>query len=725
MTSLNLMNKSSMRGIFLSAVLLFSITLISIPNNVYGEEISANSIGLEETTIIEFTNELDKEINTFRIWLGSDFNFKSFKTEKGWTGEKTPQGVIIFTTSEPIKKGESVKFGVKTDNKNPGINWKAIDIKSEQQGMGKVLPEDIPKVVENTEIKSVKSTEEKPTETSTDVGILSDSVFRIVPEKPNVGSSIRVTGDNFGSTEEFDFYIDNSKIGSFVTDDNGHFMTTMKIPENQNAGRVDFKVKDSEGKEKKFSVRIGEIDNRIAKENIKLTIKGIPNVIYRGDLLKISGTGDPNSAVTGEIKNPDGEIINSRTAEIDAKGNWELEPIIIPLDTPFGKYSATITDGRQNLLKTWEVQTDKKIVIVPSKLKFDLGETMRFNGTGIPNEKIELVLEDPLGKELYSDIRQLDESGFVQFEFETDQNFIKGTYSLIASQGIEKEFIFAGMAVLPTIPVNLEFDKLNYKSGETAHITLTGQPSEIVSLLLIDPSDKPKGETISIKLQPDGTGKYEIDLAGFGAGVYSAVVSKGSAQSTEVFTVGLQTGSGEIKINTTKLDYSPGDSILVLGDTGQNVLLKITLFDENGNEIRTIETFSDKNGKISEGSFRIPSNGNPGMWTINAKSGSNFDTTEIKVLGTLEDGMAVSITDAPKLDGVNNFIKIHIVGAQQTVKIEMVAPDGDIIEELEFPASGSGEINQPWMIPKETEPGIYTIKVADAFSSAETTFEIK
>ena len=27
----------------------------------------------------------------------------------------------------------------------------------------------------------------------------------------------------------------------------------------------------------------------------------------------------------------------------------------------------------------------------------------------------------------------------------------------------DKEFVFAGLGQLPTIPVNLEFDKLNYK----------------------------------------------------------------------------------------------------------------------------------------------------------------------------------------------------------------------------------------------------------------------
>jgi len=110
MNRLNYMNKSSRRGIFLSITLLFSIILVSIPLNVNAEEINVKSFSFEETTIIEFTNNSGGDVNTFGVWLESDFNFKSFKTEKGWIGEKNSQGIIIFTSSETIKPGESVKL---------------------------------------------------------------------------------------------------------------------------------------------------------------------------------------------------------------------------------------------------------------------------------------------------------------------------------------------------------------------------------------------------------------------------------------------------------------------------------------------------------------------------------------------------------------------------------------------------------------------------------------
>ena len=211
---------------------------------------------------------------------------------------------------------------------------------------------------------------------------------------------------------------------------------------------------------------------------------------------------------------------------------------------------------------------------------------MTFNGTALPNMSVEIILEDPLGKEIFSDIIQVDDLGFLKFEFKTDQTSTKGTYTVIATQGKDKEFIFAGIGQLPSIPVNLEFDKLNYKAGDIALISLSGKASDIVSLLIIDPSDKPKGKTISITLQPDGTGKYNLNLQNYTSGVYTAVVSKGSTQNSEIFTVGLQTGSGEIEINTTKLNYLPGDSILILGNTGSNVLLTVTLMDPDGNELK-------------------------------------------------------------------------------------------------------------------------------------------
>ena len=710
MSSQENMYKSLVKGIFITNFILLSLVFIITPSEAFAE-VDVKSIAVDETAIIEVTNNSNNEIEAFRVWVGSGFSFESFKTQEGWSGEKTPQGVIIFTSEDTIKPNESVKFGVKTDKVTSSINWKAVGNNNIQLDTGKIVPEEVSGTIEDSTSGETMSTE---------------STFRIVPEKPNVGSTIRVTGDKFGQSQEFDFYMDSKKIGSFETDKNGHFMTTMKIPEDGKAERVDFKIKDQEGNEKNISIRLGDGKNRVLTENVKLTIKGIPDIVHRGDFLEVFGTAQPSSGITIKVTNEDGEIINTRTAEVDSKGDWKLEEVVVvPLDTPFGDYNALISDGREEEEVSWTVESDKIITIVPSSSKYDPGETFEFSGTGIPDEPVEVVLEDPLGNEIFSDIIQADKSGEIEFEYKTEQTTLEGTYTLIATQEKHKEFSFVGLGQLPTIPVKLEFDKLNYKSSEKAEISLVGKPSEIVSLLIIDPSDKPKGDPTSITLQPDGRSTYLLDLKGYSSGVYTAVISKGTSQSSEVFTVGLQIGSGEIHINTTKEDYSPGDSVLILGDTNSNILLDIIMIDPNGNQIKSKETFSDKNGKISEGSFRIPSDAESGEWEITAKSGPNFHTIKIEVISTEEEGMIIAITEGPKIAGIGESINIEVFGAKQTVDIQIIDENNKIIEELAFPASSTGEINQPWIIPRDTEPGTYTIKASDAFNSAEKTFEIK
>ena len=709
------MIRSSARGMmFLSIVVLFSVMVIAGPADVYGQDVSITSIGLEETALLKVTNESDEQISMLRIWLGDDYSFKSFKAQDGWVGEKNEYGIIIFTSADPIKPGESVRFGVKTDKPTSKINWKVLNEKDVLIDTGISVPKNL-----STEDKNPIVIED-PVETMT-----SESTFRIVPEKPNAGSSIRVTGDNFGPLQEFDFYIDTKMVGSFETNENGHFMTTMEIPDDQSPDRVDFKVVDKKDKEMIVSLRIGEADDRIPNaEHIPLTIQGVPKIIHRGDFLEIFGTGKPNGAITTTINTSDGDIINARTAEIDSKGDWKLEPIIVALDTPFGKYSATIKDGNDERLIFWDVESDKTILVFPTSLKFDQGETMKFNGTATVNQSIEFILEDPLGNEIASDIVQPDSTGYVEFLFVTTQNTREGTYTLISTQEKEKEITYVGLGQRASIPVNLKFDKLNYKSGETAIITLSGKASEVVSLLVLDPSDNEVGNVTKITLEPDGSATHTIELKGYASGVYTATLLNKKGVN-EIFSVGLQTGSGEIKINTIKEDYHPGDPILILGETGANVLLTITMANPDGEIIKTKETFSDKHKKISEKSFRIPTDAKPGMWVIKAQSGSNYAVTEIEVLGVHVKGMIVTVTAGLDYRGYDNTVDIHVVGAKQTVEIEIIAEDGEVIAELSRQASGGGEINMPWLIPKDIVPGIYTFKVSDAFKKAETTFEIQ
>ena len=175
---------------------------------------------------------------------------------------------------------------------------------------------------------------------------------------------------------------------------------------------------------------------------------------------------------------------------MDSKGNWKLyESINIPFDSVLGKYSIILSDGRNQVLKNWIVETDKIIIINPGKNVFEAGEVIKFNGTVSPNQQLQLILENDFGDEVAVETIEIGETGFMEFEYQTVENEDKeGTWTLIATQGNNKEFIFVGYDVLPTIPTKLEFNKMNYKTTESAIIHFSGEPSSKLRMIIVSPS---------------------------------------------------------------------------------------------------------------------------------------------------------------------------------------------------------------------------------------------
>lgn len=711
---------------FLAIALLASIIAATGGEQLFAQaqnekSISVKSTAFEQTTLIEFTNNGETQVDTFRLWLGADVNFKSFKTEKGWTGTKNSQGVLVFKTDIPVEPGESVKFGIKTDKPKPGINWKALDRQDNEIGIGRATAEDINNNDNNQENKSKdKSQDQQPAS-----GILSNSVFRLVPEKPNVGSTIRVSGQNFAPNENLEFFIDNQKLESFQTNNDGNFMITTKIPNNTNPDRVNFIVKDTQGNEKTVSLRLGEGEEVLNQdaESIELTVKGLPSTAYRGAAITGSGTATPGSTVTASIKDPDGNTLTTNATEVNQRGEWSFESII-PNKGPLGKYIVEISHRGEKLVRELEVETSEKIVFSPTRLKFNPGETISFNGTGIPNEQIELIFKDPRGSELFSDIIQLDETGKFSFEYPTEKSTSEGTYTLFAIQGKEEESSLVGLGQLPASQLTLRLDKLNYKSSEDAIIKISGPAEATVNLLVIDPADKDKlSETI--KLGPNGKTEYTLDLQGYSSGVYTAIAKRGSSQFSETFTVGLQVGSGEINVRTTKTEYLPGEPILVLGNSNPNVLIDLILVDPDGNEIKKRTTFTNKEGIMSDNSFRVPSDAKPGTWTIKAQSGSNFGTISLEINPSVEEGLTVRAENID-ISGGQRGLEISGANAEgNTVVIEIISSEGEIIDEITIKVTDERKFKTPWIIPGDTPPGEYTIKARDAHKNiSETTVDI-
>lgn len=714
---------------------LAAAALLLAPPAAGAAGVEASGVVLGRTAVIEFANGSDGPLGMIRVWFDDPGELDRFKAEDGWTGTKTAQGTLVLTSARPVEPGASVKVGIVTSSEVPAINWKVLDGRESEVDTGRLLPEQLASLAAPEEPPdppapdrpdpSDPPAEEPPGPSGSVTG---DSVFRIVPDKPVPGSPIRVAGERFGPSQGFDFFIDSEKLGSIRSDADGRFMATMEIPGDQEPDRVEFRIRGPDGMESKISVRIDEPAEAAPppdEEEVVLSITGIPDVVHRGDFLEVGGTGRPGSVITGEIMNPEGEIVNSRTVSVGSDGRWELDPIIVPIDTPLGGYSATITDGRETVVTEWAVESGKVIAIVPNTIRYSAGDTIVFNGTAAPGEPIELILEDPFGNELYANTLATGENGTVGFEYEIPRESMDGTYTLIAAQGDESELIFFGIGQLPSIPIRFEFDRINYRSGDVAEIDITGKPSEVYNLLVINPSDQQVGDTVTVGLRPDGRGSYMLDLDGYPTGVYTAVIGRGSVQSSGIFTVGLQQGSGEITISTTKTEYHRGDPILVLGSTANaNSLLAMSLIDPGGHVVRKTSTFSNSNARISEDTFRIPSDAAAGTWQVSAQSGANLAKIDILVLEAAIEGIVIHVTEG-EIPALGRVLNIEIQGGEQTVQIEIIDDIGQTIATLEFPATSDGRYVTPWIIPRDIVPGTYTIRATDLSDSAETTYVIE
>jgi len=596
----------------------------------------------------------------------------------------------------------------------PGINWKAIDTNDNQLQIGKTLV---------TEFPSKPSQDMKTISPEGDSSILGDAIFRLVPEKPNVGSTIRVIGEKFVSNQEFDFYIGNRLLESFETNQDGHFMFTTKIPDNEKAERVNFVVKDKLGFEKSLSLRIGEsTGTMVFREERPLTISVIPSVLHRNDQVNVTGTASPGGTIVATIRDFNGNIVSTIDVDVDSRGNWEYNTTVAA-DTLFGKYSAEITDGKNMILRAWEVKSDKKIQVFPAQVRYEPGDIIVFNGTAIPDKQLEIIIEDPTGKEVHYEILDIGMSGEVYLEFTTEFSSVKGTYVLYASQIEENEIILVGLGQLPQEVIIVKPDKINYSGENIAKITIQGEPSTNVNFLIVDPGDQEKLREI-ITLGPDGNYVYELDLSGYASGVYTAIAKRGGSQGSDVFSIGLQIGSGSIEIRTIKQTFLSGDSILILGESGNNILLTLSLRNPEGLIIKEKETFTDKEGLFSESSFRIPADATEGVWILRAQSGPNFKELEVEVIGDISEGLIFSPLEVEQFEGQEG---LHISGKGaegSRVFIDIFDTEGEKIITLDTPISGGGDFTTLWLIPKDINPGEYTIEARDNFNSVTTTYAL-
>ena len=697
--------------VVLSVLVVFSISEVSAE-----EKISVSAKSFDNTIIIEFENEEKNtsNIKTVKIWLSADNSFKSFKSDLGWGGGEYSDGqLLVFTASNPLKPGESVKFGVITDKKASGINWKVLDENDILLGSNTVSSQEIS--------ESSAVVEERIDDGTVPSGEKLYGTKMFVPEKIRIDSNTRLIGNGFGPEQTLKLYLNDDLLKSVKTDLNGNFITTITIDATVMAGTNEFIIMDESGNTQITNINIDAAKNRFKKTVSDFEITNITTEVKLDETLTISGKAEPKSSIIMTLSNADGDKEKIRVVSVDVNGEWIFEEIV-SRDSSLGTKSLLMKNQQNYVQRDILVKSDKSIIISLPATRYNPGDVITLSGTGLPNKDVTIIIKDAEDKIIHYEILNGKNSGNISFEYTTEKLAPTGTYTLIANQEGETDVNLFGIGQYPTSQIVVLMDKKSYISSSTVQMNIIGPPSTGLMLVVIDPSDNNKfSDTIITNSQ--GKIKYLLDVNNYASGVYQIVVTKGNVQDSTQFSIGLQTSSGPITLNTSKQVYVPGDRIILLGQTGNESLITITLFDPSGNIFGKSEVFSSFDGNFSSEELGLPTNAELGTWKITAHSKLNSATHEITVSETSQLILSLLIEKTEFNVGETMMIKGVGPTTSSHIDIEIIG-GGETIVTLGTPITGTGEFSVPWIIPGNLTVGAYIINIDNGQVTANFEFYI-
>jgi len=713
---MNCMRRYSINAIFISVLLVFSIfTLMSISEVNAAEVISVNAMGYENTIIIEFENESTSKIKTIKVWPGGEVTFTSFKSEPGWGGGKySDSKLLIFTATNTLNPGESVKFGLVTDEKINAINWKVLDRNDNDIDKGKISIQ----VISETNSNIIEE-ESKEIEQAKETGDELYGTKKFIPEKIRPGSDIRLVGNGFGSEKNLKLYLDSTILKSVNTDKQGNFLTTISIPDAHNIGTSEFIIKDQSDNIQTTSINVEEPKNRFLKTS-NFEVNSVPAEIRYEETLTISGSAYPQSAIIIAFENNERGLEKTRVVSANANGEWVFEETIERTDD-LGEKFVIFKNNNDKTTKSLTVKSDYLIQISTSAIRYNAEETVSITGTAEPNNDTTIWIKDQDKKIVHYDVFTSNVDGSLNYEFVIDDTFSSGTYTVIIKQEGGSDATLFGIGQYPASVIVTLMEKTNVDLNSKAILSIVGPTLSNLSITILDSNDNIK-MTDSITSSSIGKNKYAIDLDGFDSGVYRAVVSATNIQDSVKFSIGLDAGSGPISLISTKANYSPGESILVIGNTGNNARLMITLLDPSGNIAAKTETFSDSTGSFSTVDIGIPSDGALGKWKVTAHNRLDNNSVEINV--SIPTGKSLTLQIEETQFSIGDVIIIEGVGQSDANRLEVKITNesGEEIVSLHTPITSSGAFSLPWTVPAGFDTGIYTITVSDDENSS--SFEI-
>ncbi|HJT10016.1 MAG TPA: hypothetical protein VJ771_04465 [Candidatus Nitrosotalea sp.] len=684
------------------------------------ELVTVTSSNVGGKTLLQVTNDPSStsDITSVTVEIKNG-NFKSFTLGNGWVGKKTSPTTIAFFSSTPIKPGDSTTFTISTDQNSPDLVWTASDVNNNQLGTGEIGA--VTQQSNNTQNQG-NGGSQQPTPPR---GILDTSTFRIIPSTPAPGFDVRVVGQSFTSSIPLDLYLGSQKIDSFSSDSSGNFVVTATVPTTIQPGSVDFVLKDQANNQKTFTTTIEaapQSRSTTTLSSVPLTVS-IDAVLHPGDTGKISGTANPGSTLTISILNANGTSITTFTANADKSGSYAISQVI-PNDRPFGKYTVSVSDGKNQVSKDYTVTSAHQLAIYTSQSTYNPGDTVVINGTSISNAPVSIVILDQTSAQVFAKEVNVTADGKLSAMYHISTTALIGSYTITASQGSDQVSLNIGVGVAPSVLLRASLDKLNYQITDKPILSVSAPHDSTLNLVVVDPSDQEKFSD-TILVGQDGFATYSFNLTSYTPGIYSVVLTRGNDKVEKQFAVGLQTGCGQISLRTVKDTYFPGDNLLIFGNANPNCIIQVGLTDPNGLQAKVEQVFTDKKGIFSAFDFRIPDNGLVGSWKLDATSG--IDHKSIPIVVRSESTLTVQVDKNPPIYNTGGLIQISGSGAGQLVGviINILGTNNTPIETFNVQSTNRGDYNTEWLIPKSFSPGDYTIQITSPAGKITTPITIQ
>ncbi len=725
------MSNVLLKSVIVLALLLGSIltTYAIYPAYADSEFVTVTATNTGGQTVVSVSNSANNTGNivSLTLQINGEGTFKSFNIQNGWVGTKTSPTTLAFSAIEPLAPGTTTSFEIKTDQQTPTMTWKTSDGESGQIGVQQTTkPGDTTQPgKDSTDNQNDGKSGDTTQTTPQSKGILDTSTFRIIPASPSPNSHIRVIGFSFSSLANLDLYVGNDKIDSFSSDSKGNFVTTVLLPASEQPGGTNFIIKDQQNNQKSFSTNIKAPSTRNGGPvlNTPLTLN-IDPIYHRGDTKTISGTDNPESTITITLLDTKGNPITTSVVESDKSGNYAMKDVV-PIDRDFGKYSVIASDGKTEVTKQYNIVTTHNISVALSSTRYEPGQVVAINGTSISNQLVHFVITDPTNQAIYSKDANVTSSGTIYMSYQLDNSAIKGTYQVTVTQGTDLVTVFFGVGQDVAQPITVTLDKLSYQSSDNPVASITGPPSSTLNLIIVDPSNTQKFADI-INLGSGGQTTYSFNLTAYTPGIYAAVVSHAEEKVEKPFAVGLSTNTGKISLSIVKDSYLPGDNIIIIGTTANsNSLLQLSLTDPTGQIVKTIQTFSDKTGHFSSFDFSLPSISIPGTWKLDAISGVNHSSIPL-IVKSSKQAITIALDRSSGAYTRGDIVTISGSSAGVTASVDItINSNSTTVDKLFTSATNRGDYSTAWQVPRDVNPGIYTVEASSVTGKATISITIQ